>query len=431
MPLMSTAPEHAPRLSGAGPGNSTGSPSLPFAPSVTGGRRKSVRVAIGFCVLALSIVISCGEKPPAPAPKSDRGLSYFNERVRSVPWSVHVVQVERGEPTLGLQTMLARRTVLGLGTVSEQAASVPASWGLPVAAVNGDFYQRENSSYAGDPRGLQIVNGELVSAPGEQAAFWLDADGQPHATNVMSRFRVSVPGGKSYPLGLNEERTGRECVLYTPTLGKATRNRGGTEWILERNGSGPWLPLRIGENYSGKVREIRKGSSTPLAPDIVVLAVGANLASNVVEVGSLVEFSTETLPSLKGATVAIGGGSIVTLDGKRARIEAPNGMRGGYSVSSMYERHPRAMMGWSKTHFFLAEVDGRQRGLSAGMTLEEVGAYMAKLGCDTALSLDGGGSATMWYAGKVVNSPCDGVERPVANSLIVVRKEKAKAAASP
>src|SRR6185503_4876877 len=102
--------------------------------------------------------------------------------------------------TLALQSVLARGTVLGLSPISEQAASVPASLGLPVAAVNGDFYQRENSSYAGDPRGLQIVNGEVVSAPGEQAAFWLDGDGQPHATNVTSRFRLTMPGGKAYLL---------------------------------------------------------------------------------------------------------------------------------------------------------------------------------------------------------------------------------------
>lgn len=97
---------------------------------------------------------------------------------------------------------------------------------------------------------------------------------------------------------------------------------------------------------------------------------------------------------------------------------------GGYATSSMFDRHPRAAVGWSKTHFYLVEVDGRQGDLSVGMTLAELGDYMAKLGCEEAINLDGGASATCWYRGRVVNSPCNGSERTIANGLVVVRKPK-------
>ena len=36
------------------------------------------------------------------------------------------------------------------------------------------------------------------------------------------------------------------------------------------------------------------------------------------------------------------------------------------------ERHPRSAVGWNADSYFLVEVDGRQRGLSVGMTLEEL-----------------------------------------------------------
>ena len=88
----------------------------------------------------------------------------------------------------------------------------------------------------------------------------------------------------------------------------------------------------------------------------------------------------------------------------------------------MLERHPRSAIGWNKNWFFLVEVDGRQRDLSVGMTLDELSNYLVKLGCEEALNLDGGGSATIWYQGEVRNSPCDGYERPIANSLVVLRK---------
>jgi len=52
--------------------------------------------------------------------------------------------------------------------IADQARTIPPEIGRAVAGVNGDFYERENPTYAGDPRGLQIVKGELISA---QARF--------------------------------------------------------------------------------------------------------------------------------------------------------------------------------------------------------------------------------------------------------------------
>jgi exopolysaccharide biosynthesis protein len=84
-------------------------------------------------------------------------------------------------------------------------------------------------------------------------------------------------------------------------------------------------------------------------------------------------------------------------------------------------RHPRTAIGWNQEYFFLVEVDGRQLRLSAGMTLPELADYMLKLGCEEAMNLDGGGSATCWYNGRVMNSPSQGRERPAANGLVVLQ----------
>jgi exopolysaccharide biosynthesis protein len=94
-------------------------------------------------------------------------------------------------------------------------------------------------------------------------------------------------------------------------------------------------------------------------------------------------------------------------------------------------RHPRTAIGWNSRYFYMVEVDGRQHGLSVGMTYPELADYMAKLGCDEALNLDGGGSATFWLYGQVVNSPSEGHERETANGLTVVRKNKPEATHNP
>jgi exopolysaccharide biosynthesis protein len=54
--------------------------------------------------------------------------------------------------------------------------------------------------------------------------------------------------------------------------------------------------------------------------------------------------------------------------------------------------------------------------------LPELANFLLKLGCTDAMNLDGGGSSTLWYDGKIRNHPCEGEERDVANSLVIVQK---------
>lgn len=364
---------------------------------------------------------------------SAKGIKYHNERIESAPWSVHVVKIPRHDPTLEVRSTLARGTVLGLSRMSDQALDIPASAGTPLAGVNGDFYEREGSRYAGDPRGIQIVEGDLVSEPTgnpSYRAFWIDANGNPHIDDVAPQFKATLAGGKTFKFGLNEERGANAVVLYTATLGRATRTSGGRELVLERADGGSWIPFHAGETYVAKVREVNDAGNARLDKSIVVLSFGPRRAADLpaLEPGMEVTISTATMPDLRAARAAIGGGSLVTRNGRKMKIEEPrnSSSMNSFSTRSMFERHPRSAVGFNQTHIFLVEVDGRQRGLSVGMTLEELGAYMAGIGCDEAINLDGGGSATFWYRGRVVNSPCDGSERPVANGLIVLRKAAAK-----
>jgi exopolysaccharide biosynthesis protein len=85
-------------------------------------------------------------------------------------------------------------------------------------------------------------------------------------------------------------------------------------------------------------------------------------------------------------------------------------------------RHPRTAVGWNKECIYMVEVDGRQSDVSVGMTFEELADYMAKIGCDFAMNLDGGGSSTLWFMGHVLNSPSEGRERPAPNALVLMRK---------
>ena len=58
-----------------------------------------------------------------------------------------------------------------------------------------------------------------------------------------------------------------------------------------------------------------------------------------------------------------------------------------------------------KNHFVFIVVDGRSRGYSIGVTLTEFAEMFKELGCSDAYNLDGGGSSTMYFMGRVVNNP--------------------------
>jgi hypothetical protein len=357
------------------------------------------------------------------------GILYTNCRIADVPWSIHVVQLELSNSLYEIRSFHAGGIALGLDTLSDQLSLINGARGTPVAALNGDFYQRERI-YAGAPRGLQVVDGELLSAPSGSVSFWIDAMNQPHATNVESLFHVIWPDGTSSPFGLNGERRSDSVELYTPVAGTSTHTRGGREVILVQEQTNRWLPLRLGVNYSARVREVREAGDTRLEPGIMILSLGPAAARRLPEVqtGAVLRISTACSPTLHGIKTAISGGPILLRNGKRLKPQSR--ALESYEYTSMFERHPRAAIGWNDRYFFFVEVDGRQRQLSIGMTLNELSSFMQNLGCTDAMNFDGGGSATLWYHGEVRNSPCDRAEREIANCLVIVSKPKMAAAAS-
>lgn len=74
--------------------------------------------------------------------------------------------------------------------------------------------------------------------------------------------------------------------------------------------------------------------------------------------------------------------------------------------SSIQNSNPRTGVGIiSPNHYVFVVVDGRKEGYSKGMTLNEFSNLFEELGCTEAYNLDGGGSSTMYFMGRVVNNP--------------------------
>ena len=369
-------------------------------------RRAAVLVLM---LLGVGAIPASETNPPVPP---QPGFTYIHDQVRDKPWSIHLVKVARAGRDYELLTTVGGGHAFGMGVVSEQVKTIPPTAGRPVAAINGDFFK--NDPFPGDPEGLQIMRGELISAPDpNQACFWVDAHEDFHRTNVVAQFRVTWPNGSSTPFDLNRERANDEMVLYTAAVGSSTRTSGGLELILEHKSESCGNVLKVSHSCQARVKIINEQGNTPMGHSNWVLSIGPKLVARLpkLSVGAMLQISTATVPDLAGVTTAIGGKPSLVRGGKA------NDWRG------IQLRHPRAAIGWNKDFLFMVEVDGRQSS-SVGMTLPELAEYMAKLGCEEAINLDGGGSATLWVEGKVMNNPSEGRERPAANALVLVQKPK-------
>ncbi len=95
----------------------------------------------------------------------------------------------------------------------------------------------------------------------------------------------------------------------------------------------------------------------------------------------------------------VAGGEVANFSGK-VSIDANVGNH------SIQGRNPRTGVGIiDANHFVFIVVDGRSRDYSQGVTLAQFAAMFKDLGCTEAYNIDGGGSSTMYFMGRVVNNP--------------------------
>lgn len=335
---------------------------------------------------------------------------------------MHVVKIRRGQLDLYL-TASVGLAVKGKETVQDMVAAFPRQLGTPLAAVNGDYFEfRTEPRFFGVPEGLCIIDGELVAGPAG-SALCIDSRGEPRIRKVRAQFKVTWPEGSAAKFGLNcatsdykSEARAAPVVLFTPRFGRSTGTDKGRELVLGPAGAGPWLPLKAGQSYRAKVLEIRRQGDAEIPRDRMVLSISRKADASVPTVasGDSLLLSTAFAEDMADVVTAVGGGPPLLADG-RILVKPP---------AKAAKPAPRTAVGMNDAHIFLAVVDGRQADLSIGMSRRELAEFMQGLGCTEALNLDGGGSATLWLSGQVVNSPSGGRSRAVGNCLILLRRPK-------
>lgn len=287
----------------------------------------------------------------------------------------------------------------GFGVLQRAKPTRLAARHRAVLAINGGFF-----AYDGAAVGAVLVNGEWIRLPwGGRTAVGFDAQGNARIDNLRTWAQVNFGNGFRLPVReLNGWPDASRITALTRRFAPFYTLSPGEMALVVRNG------VVISKPGGGRA-PIPEGGFTLVAsgaarPFLEKIARGTTAQFRIAPVG---------WPPIQ---TALGGGPRLV---KNGRIEVHNE---NFRTDVRSGAGPRTAFGVdAQGRYIILVADGRRKFYSTGLTLQELAATMQKLGAVDALNLDGGGSTAMALRGKLVNRPSDGVERGVANALLVMR----------
>lgn len=330
-----------------------------------------------------------------------KGVSYtfMQDEMNGRQVQTYVVSVAP-ESYFELRPFSAAGTYNGRGLLSQQAAQR----GM-LAAVNASYFDsdgwvignvKDNGSYMavdGQPRSGYAATGALKQI----------------IPDIAYRGSAVLPNGRKLKItGMNRSRISNDLILFNSYYAPTTKT----------NIYGREVKLK-----NGNVVAVSTAGNMPIEADTVVLSGhGTNAAALAdLKIGDYVileqSLGSETADK---ADIVVSGGPLLLAHGRvNVRTEAEN-----IAPDISRGRAPRTALGIKKDGtVLLVVVDGRN-SFSSGMTLTELAQYMLRLGADSALNFDGGGSSEMVINGKLVNMPSDGRERRVSVGLGLLQKSE-------
>lgn len=346
------------------------------------------------------------------------GVEYAQvaQKIGTDPVKINLLRIDRMK--VRLDVVHAGAAVIGLETTSSIAKRRGA-----VAAINAGFFRLDKSAFAGDAAGVLMIDRMLLSESisDRTAIFITDYPSTNLGIGQVRTEHNLESNGRRFPVhGINRERKADEIVVYQEEFGPTTLTAtGGVEITVLQgkvtsvnmaSGNGP-IPkggyvISASGKFTAELAAIRMGDPAGFYRLAFLLRDGLRLPLEMVD------------DVVAGVPQLIKNGKIdITWEQEKA------------AKSFAETRHPRtAVARLESGKFLFATVDGRQPGVSVGMSLQELADYLLSLGAVNAMNLDGGGSTTMFLDGKVVNTPSDPTgERKIGDAILVtLRKNTTK-----
>jgi phosphodiester glycosidase len=344
---------------------------------------------------------------------------------------VHLLTVDLRQEGVALD-LLHPDVVAARETISDQADGQAA-----VAGVNGDFFnitkEHDEAPATNAAVGPEIAGGKdlkaavpngqrfgpgLVDGTTTQDVFGVGVDGDARVGSLALDGVVHTGAADLDLVGLNQYAIAVNGIgAFTADWGTVSRMRSvcGTDTDRQAPCSDQTAEVTITNGQVAAVDD--QPGSGAIGADSVVLVGREDGAKQLdqLAVGDAVTVEYRLDHGADPAYSFAVGGAPILRDGA---------VMSGVDSSTLA---PRTGAGASLDgdHVYLVAVDGRSSA-SVGMTLAEMADYLAELGADDGVNLDGGGSTTLVARESgadtvtVRNKPSDGSQRAVANGIGVL-----------
>lgn len=312
-------------------------------------------------------------------------------------------------------------TLYGRSTMSEIAQKVNAAGYTVVAGINGSFFDLNN----GIPYGLVVTDGILRSS-GNTAAVGFAADGKAVIGQPQLKVTVTAASG-SWEVFYNKALTQANGMgLYSADYDTRTKNSIDAYHVVLKPTGGQKAALSLKGSLALEVTGIQKDAkSCEIPADGFVLCMAEDTlyptalgGLQTLQIGDAVTVATSVDAQWTNVVHAVGGGDLLVENGRAATT---------FELDSASKSAARTAVGIKNDGSLVFYTADGGNG-SKGLTLSELAERMGKLGCTTALNLDGGGSTSVgvqypgYLGNTTVNRPEDGSLRACANYIFLVRK---------
>jgi hypothetical protein len=407
-----------------------------------------MRMAVSVYCLVFCLSLLLPAQVVMGAPEDDGwseiepGIDY-REYLVSGPNRVFVARMNRSQENVVLDTSIGQgRLSWGAEKVSGMAARYDQAlsfWEYPagfrnqvVVAINGSYVNPGTSvPYSG------VIQSSWYAKRYDNftgASFGWKFDGNAHKGSAYISDCVHHDSLKQYILitnkssgsvgkidinGINISRPSNQMILYTHQYDRSTWTANdGIEVLVEMERPNGILSEPRGAK--GIVVAIKDpGGSTLIPFDHIVLSAHGTAADKLrsiigkdyKEVDYEVQISQEIKSYIDNCTSYV-------LDPDWTKTYA--GLTGDHTYLRYSEIiphpnhdtnravHPRTAIAFNEDYIYFIVVDGRQPGISVGMTYVQLGDFSKNyLAAHTGMALDGGGSSTMVINGRIMNNPSD------------------------
>ncbi len=375
------------------------------------GRGRPIVHAVLACLIVLLGAVTVAAPPAFSLPRGNvrvlaPGVALTTYVDRRVPIRAYVLTIDPSQGA-SVGAVLANG---GLGHTERTSAMADGAGAI--AAVNGDF----GSIALPRPIHPFATDGELVQTSTVLGAmFSVSSDGSMRiGTPTESVTVTEVDTGETWPIASwNHGRpTVGELTAFTSAGGTLERPRPFT-CSARLVPSGPGAPTADGNTRTYQVDQAAcaSGSMDPEQGVVISALPGTDEATFVRSLSPGESIQIDWSLGWPGVVDAVGGDRMLVNGGQVVL---------GSCTGSVCSRNPRTSIGLTADgRVLLVVVDGRQSS-SVGMSLLELAHFMAtRLGAESAINLDGGGSTTLAVKGRVVNHPSDGFERSLTSAVVV------------